>query len=64
MAKKTKLKSTQTRIRVLKCRETGVTGSADVMEYDRETGRNRLVTEFDLAGGDFDPHSTEEDIAF
>jgi hypothetical protein len=31
------------RIRVLKCRETGDTGAADILDYNRETGRIVLV---------------------
>lgn len=29
----------QSRVRILKCRETGETGEADLLEYNRETGR-------------------------
>jgi len=34
-------------IRVLKCRETGDTGEADIIIYDRKTGRLRLVSGFE-----------------
>ena len=30
------------RIRVLKCRETGDTGPADLLDYNRDTGRIEL----------------------
>lgn len=31
------------RIRILKCRETGETGAADVLNYNRATGRIELA---------------------
>lgn len=34
---------TRSQVRVLKCRETGDTGLADALHYDRSTGRNRLA---------------------
>lgn len=43
-------------IRVLKCRETGDTGEADELIYDRKTGRLVLATE-----RVFDPNITAED---
>lgn len=46
---------TKMRIRVLKCRETGETGPADILEYNRATGRIELA-----AGGDSFPDDTEE----
>lgn len=36
-------KRTQMQIRVLKCRESGDTGLADTIDYDRATGRLRLL---------------------
>jgi twinkle protein len=56
-----KAKQTRTLIRVLKCRETGETGLADTMNYDRQIGRNVLVTGFEAAEG-LNPHA--EDISF
>lgn len=38
-------KSTTARIRILKCRETGETGAADMLKYDRSIGRNVLAPE-------------------
>jgi len=38
--------ATYAQIRVLKCRETGETGLADMLNYDRKTGRYVLVTAF------------------
>jgi len=37
---------TYAQIRVLKCRETGETGLADMLNYNRKTGRYELVTAF------------------
>lgn len=34
---------TKMRIRVLKCRETGETGAADILNYNRATGRIDLA---------------------
>jgi hypothetical protein len=39
-------------LRVLKCRETGDTGPADLLDYNRATGRIELVEQqcpFDIA---------------
>lgn len=36
-------KPTQMQVRVLKCRETGDTGLADLLDYNRKTGRIELV---------------------
>jgi len=33
-------------LRVLKCRAVGDTGEADALEYNRDTGRNELATDF------------------
>jgi hypothetical protein len=45
-------KPTMMRVRVLKCRETGDTGPADLLDYNRATGRIELVEAqcpFDIA---------------
>jgi hypothetical protein len=45
-------KPTQMLLRVLKCRETGDTGPADLLDYNRATGRIELVEQqcpFDIA---------------
>jgi twinkle protein len=36
-------KGTQSQLRVLKCRETGETGTADLLQYNRTTGRLELA---------------------
>lgn len=36
-------KPTMMQLRVLKCRETGDTGPADLLDYNRVTGRIELV---------------------
>lgn len=56
-------KQTKSQIRILKCREIGETGEADVLEYDRSVGRNVVASPFE-AVSNFDPHSTDEDIPF
>ena len=35
---------THMHVRVLKCRETGETGAADTLTYNRETGRVEIAT--------------------
>lgn len=60
-------KQTFTQIRILKCREIGETGEADVLQYDRSTGRNvvTLVPSNELGSDNFDPHdNTDEDLPF
>lgn len=52
---------TLSQVRVLKCRETGETGEADLIEYDRKTGRLQLAPEI----SPFDPvEEVAEEIAF
>src|SRR6185312_15558410 len=46
-------------VRVLKCRETGDTGEADALLYNREKGRLELASPFTA----FDPHG-EADAVF
>lgn len=53
-------------VRVLKCRETGDTGEADALTYNRKTGRLELASPFE-AVSTFDPHSKadlNDDIPF
>jgi hypothetical protein len=42
-------------VRILKCRETGDTGTADTVTYNRNTGWLDLASPFD-AVSPFDPH--------
>jgi twinkle protein len=44
--------STLSLIRVLKCRETGETGEADSIRYNRTTGQNEVAGAFDQIEGD------------
>lgn len=55
----------RSQIRVLKCREGDDTGEADVMVYNKKTGRNDLASPFE-ATSTFDPHSKADhaDIPF
>lgn len=46
------------RVRVLKCRETGETGEADILNYNRATGRIELADA--SVGSVFDEVSDEE----
>jgi twinkle protein len=50
-------------LRVLKCRESGDTGEADDLIYNRETGKLELASPFDAAQSEspFDPHATTGD---
>lgn len=49
--------STHVQIRVLKCRETGETGLADMLNYNRKNGRYELVD-------GFSDDSQREDVTF
>jgi hypothetical protein len=53
---------TKMRVRVLKCRETGETGAADILNYNRANGRIELVGPH--AGDQFpdDVGATEEEL--
>jgi twinkle protein len=42
-------------VRVLKCRETGDTGEADALLYNRKTGRLEIASPFEAATSNFDP---------
>lgn len=58
-------KKNQCVIRVLKCRETGDTGVADTLSYNRNTGWLDLASPFEAASP-FNPHSetTDDDALF
>jgi twinkle protein len=49
---------TVAQMRVLKCRETGETGPADLINYDRQTGRYEVVSGFEV---DIDEAVDEEE---
>lgn len=49
---------TRMRVRVLKCREMGETGVADILDYNRATGRIELAGA--TGGSAFDEVSDEE----
>jgi twinkle protein len=61
---KKKAAQTKSRIRVLKCRESGETGEADVLDYNRQTGRNEVSGDFPDDDNNFDPHDNEGDAKF
>lgn len=51
-------KNTLAQIRVLKCRETGDTGTADVLDYNKETGRYSVYDGNFEDEGDFENEKT------
>jgi twinkle protein len=54
--------STLSLIRILKCRETGETGEADYIRYNRETGQNELAGAYDAFDDALakDPYASNE----
>lgn len=55
-------KPTQMQVRVLKCRETGDTGLADLLDYNRKTGRIELVQSSDDCPFDIVPEEGKDDF--
>ena len=45
-------------LRVLKCRHAGITGKADLIAYQIETGRLKTVNPLSQMSGDFDENQT------
>jgi twinkle protein len=48
-------------VRVLKCRESGDTGEADDLKYNRDTGKLELASPFEAAAGGFNPTDDADD---